>query len=231
MTEENKKSNIKDLIQKEEPYLNNILSVEDLNKFKELTEELRDTWSKKQIFRTETEMRVAVIDDGRFPTKAAKYWQAVREQSVFLENLMSLSFDYRRNEVKIKMLQKKIDNETDDLKKQLYQIDLDEKIYAKASMEQVAKDRMREITLWSQIKNELDDGSFDNKNVNNHQKESLQRTLEIRYHNMTPNTPHNEKLDIISQLQTMNRVKAQGELETKNNQNITIRTDTNTNNK
>jgi len=32
-----------------------------------------------KIFRTETEIRVGVLDDGRHPTKAAKYWQAVRE--------------------------------------------------------------------------------------------------------------------------------------------------------
>jgi hypothetical protein len=227
MADEKPKSNIKELIQKEEPYLNNILSVEDLNKFKELTEELRDTWSKKQVFRTETEMRVAVIDDGRYPTKAAKYWQAVREQGVFLENLMALSFDYRRNEVKIKRLQKKLENETDDLKKELYQISLDEKVYAKASMEQVAKDRMREIKLWSQIKSELDDGSFDNKDVNAHQKESLKQILEIRYQNITPNTPHNEKLDIISQLDTMNRVRAEGVLENKSTPTQSIGTGTN----
>jgi len=228
MTEEKQKSNIKDLIQKEEPYLSNILSVEDVNKFKELTEELRDTWSKKQVFRTETEMRVAVIDDGRYPTKAAKYWQAVREQGVFLENLMALSFDYRRNEIKIKRLQKKLENETDELKKELYQISLDEKVYAKASMEQVAKDRMREIKLWSQIKLELNDGSFDSKDVNIHQKESLKQILEIRYQNITPTTPHNEKLDIISQLDTMNRVRAEGILENKSTPKQSIGMNTNT---
>jgi hypothetical protein len=106
-----------------------------------MVEELRDTWTKKQIFRTETEMKVAVLDDGRYPTRASKYWQCVREQNVFLENLMSLSFDYRRNEAKIKQLEKKLETETDEYKKELYQIDLDEKIYGKANMELVARDR------------------------------------------------------------------------------------------
>jgi hypothetical protein len=176
-------------------------------------------------------MRVAVIDDGRYPTKASKYWQAVREQSVFLENLMSLSFDYRRNEVKIKQIQKKLDKVDDELKKELLQIDLDEKVYAKANMELVAKDRMREIKLWSQIKVELDDGTFDNKNVNTHQKESLKQILEIRYQNITPTTPHNEKLDIISQLDTMNRVREEGILENKSTPSVTIGTGTNINTK
>ena len=40
---------------------------------------------------------------------------------------MSLSFDYRRNDVKIKRLERKIEEEKDDLKKELWKIDLDEK--------------------------------------------------------------------------------------------------------
>jgi hypothetical protein len=228
---DNDKQNIGELMEREAPHLNNILTTEDVNSFKALTNELKETWTKKQVFRTETEMRVAVIDDGRYPTKASKYWQAVREQSVFLENLMSLSFDYRRNEVKLKQIQKKLDKEEDDLKKELLQIDLDEKVYAKANMELVAKDRMREIKLWSQIKVELDDGTFDNKNVNTHQKESLKQILEIRYQNITPTTPHNEKLDIISQLDTMNRVREEGILENKSTPKVTIGTGTNTDTK
>lgn len=228
---DNDKQNIGELMEREAPHLNNILTTEDVNSFKALTNELKETWTKKQVFRTETEMRVAVIDDGRYPTKASKYWQAVREQSVFLENLMSLSFDYRRNEVKLKQIQKKLDKEEDELKKELLQIDLDEKVYAKANMELVAKDRMREIKLWSQIKTELDDGTFDNKNVNTHQKESLKQILEIRYQNITPTTPHNEKLDIISQLDTMNRVREEGILENKSTPSVTIGTGTNINTK
>ena len=176
-------------------------------------------------------MRIAVIDDGRYPTNASKYWQAVREQSVFFENLMSLSFDYRRNDIRIKKLERKLDNETDDLQKELLQVSLDEKIYAKASMEQTAKDRMREIKLWSQIKSEIDDGTFDNKNVNTHQKDSYKYILENRFNNMTPSTPHNEKLDIISQLSTINRVRAEGILENKSTPKVSIGTDKNTDTK
>ena len=103
------------------------------------------------MFRTETEARFSVLQDNRYPTKASKYWQCVREQNVFLENLMSLSFDYRRAEVKLKRLQQKMDKEEDPLKKELLQIDIDEKIYNKASMQLVARDRMREIKLWSKF--------------------------------------------------------------------------------
>jgi hypothetical protein len=201
------KRNIKSLIQQEELHLNNLLEPEDLSSFKGMVEELRDTWTKKQIFRTETEMKVAVLDDGRYPTRASKYWQCVREQNVFLENLMSLSFDYRRNEAKIKQLEKKLETETDEYKKELYQIDLDEKVYGKANMELVARDRLREIKLWSKFKAEYDDGSFDTKNVNSHQFESLSQIMEHKKNSITPGSSQAEVFNVLSQVDTIDRIK------------------------
>ena len=206
------KRNIKSLIQQEEAHLNNLLETEDLKSFKSMVEELRDTWTKKQIFRTETEMKVAVLDDGRYPTRASKYWQCVREQNVFLENLMSLSFDYRRNEAKIKFLQKKLETETDEYKRELYQIDLDEKIYGKANMELVAKDRLREIKLWSKFKAEYDDGSFDTKNVNTHQFESLAQIMEHKKNSITPGSSQAEVFNVLSQVDTIDRIKKEKQL-------------------
>ena len=77
------KRNIKTLIEQESPHLNNILDPEDLKSFNVIIDELRDTWTKKQIFRTETEARISVLQDAKYPTKASKYWQYVREQNVF----------------------------------------------------------------------------------------------------------------------------------------------------
>jgi hypothetical protein len=206
------KRNIKSLIQQEEAHLNNLLETEDLKSFKGMVEELRDTWTKKQIFRTETEMKVAVLDDGRYPTRASKYWQCVREQNVFLENLMSLSFDYRRNEAKIKQLEKKLETETDEYKKELYQIDLDEKVYGKANMELVARDRLREIKLWSKFKAEYDDGSFDTKNVNSHQFESLAQIMEHKKNSITPGSSQAEVFNVLSQVDTIARIKQEKQL-------------------
>jgi hypothetical protein len=201
------KRDIKSLIQQEETHLNNLLEPNDLKSFKGMVDELRDTWTKKQIFRTETEARVSVLQDNSYPTKAAKYWQCVREQNVFLENLMSLSFDYRRNEAKIKQLEKKLETETDEYKKELYQIDLDEKVYGKANMELVARDRLREIKLWSKFKAEYDDGSFDTKNVNSHQFESLSQIMEHKKNSITPGSSQAEVFNVLSQVDTIDRIK------------------------
>ena len=202
-----KKDGVKDIIEKEIPNLNNLLSTKDLNNFKAMTEELRDTWTKKQMFRTQTEMEFSVLNDAKYPTNAAKYWQCVREQNVFLENLMSLSFEYRRNEVKIKRLEKKLNDETDELKLELTQIDLDEKNYSKASMQLTARDRMREIKLWSAYKSKYDDGKFDTKDVNTHQLESYHLVMKNKAETLTQGSSQPEVFNVLGQLQTIERVK------------------------
>jgi len=209
------KKDIKDLIQREEPNLNNLLEKEDLSTFKGMVDELRDTWTKKQMFRTETEARFSVLQDNRYPTRAAKYWQCVREQSTYLDNLMSLSFDYRRNDAKIKWLEGKIDKEQDEYKLTKYQIDLDECRFGKASMEKVAKHRMREIKMWSQLKKEFNDGSFNDKDVNQHQLESYHKMYAGKAKTITNTTPEAEVFNIIGQLRSLERIKQTGELENK----------------
>ena len=208
------KRNIQELVEKESNNLHNILDPNDVQDFKALTGELRDTWTKKQIFRTETEMRFSVLNDMKYPTPASKYWQCVREQNVYLENLMTLSFEYRRNEVKIKRLEKKLLTEEDALKKELYQIDIDEKNFSKASMQLTARDRMREIKLWSKLKKEADDGTFDKEDVNTHQLESYHKIMINRKDTLTPGSSQPEVFNVLGQLQTIERVKKErGQIE------------------
>ena len=206
------KRNIKELIEKEAPNLNNLLDPEDVKAFKGLTEELRDTWTKKQMFRTETEMSFSVLNDAKYPTKAAKYWQCVREQNVFLENLMSLSFECRRQEAKVKWLEKKIETEQDEYKLTKYQIDLDEARYGLANMQLVARDRMREIKLWSTLKKEFNDGSFDTQDVNKHQLESYHHVMKNKAETLTSGSSQPEVFNVLGQLKTIERVKKSGEM-------------------
>jgi hypothetical protein len=207
------KKDVKDIIQKEETHLNNLLEQQDLTDFKGMVDELRDTWTKKQMFRTETEARFSVLQDNRYPTKAAKYWQCVREQSSYLDNLMTLSFDYRRNEAKIKWLEGKVQKEEDEYKATKYQIDLDECRFAKASMEKVAKHRMREIKMWSKLKKEFNDGSFNDKDVNQHQLESYGMQYAEKARQLNENSSDTDKFNVLGQLQSLQRIKKSGELE------------------
>ena len=193
-------------------HLDKILDIKDVEEFRKLIPELKDTWVKKQIFRTETEMRISVLNDGRHPTKAAKYWQCVREQNVFFENLMDLSFDARKNDVEIKQQQQELEEEKDELKKELIQIELDQKYYRRANLELTAKDRMREIEHWSRIKKELDDGSFDTRNVNTHQAKALTGFLEHRRESLSKESASDDVFNVLSQLNTIDRLKKEGKI-------------------
>lgn len=208
----NEKRNINALIEKEAPSLNNLLDPEDVKEFKAMTAELRDTWTKKQVFRTETEMRFSVLNDLKYPNRAAKYWQCVREQNVYLEQMMELSFQCRRNEAKIKWLEKKLDKETDEYKIECYKIDLDEKRYGLANMQLIAKDRMREIKLWSRLKKEFNDGTFDDKDVNTHQLESYHTVMKNKAETLTQGSSQPEVFNVLGQLRSIERVKKSGEM-------------------
>jgi hypothetical protein len=180
-----------------------MLKKEDNKFLKELKAELEDTHNKAQKYRTETEMRYSVLNDGRFPTKASKYWQAVREQNVFYTNLRLEAYQYRKLLVEIKKLERSIAKETDELELELLQIELEEKLWDKDERERNGADRVREIEHWSRIKKELDDGTFDTQNVDTHQKESLKLQLQERAKNLTPGSSQGEMINVIGPLKTI----------------------------
>jgi hypothetical protein len=208
----NEKRNIQIVAETESKYLTNILDRQDVQQFKKLIPELKDTWRKKQMFRTETEMRFSVLSDNKYPTRAAKYWQSVREQNTHFENLMHLSFDARKNSIEIKKLEKKIKQEKDPLEKQLLIIELEQKVYNQASMELVAKHRMREVATWSKLKKEFHDGSFDDEDVNTHQADSYMLRLQHQKATLTPGSSQPEVFNVLGQLETLDRVRKSGEL-------------------
>jgi len=99
------KRNIQQHADKEVKHLMVLLDRSQVGEFKKMVPELQDNWAKKQMFRAETEMRFSVLSDNKYGSNASKYWQSVREQNTHFENLMHLSFEYRKNDVEIKKLQ------------------------------------------------------------------------------------------------------------------------------
>lgn len=178
----------------------------DWNDISNMSNELQDTFEKRQIWRTETEMKISVLNDMSFPTRASKYWQCVREQSVFFENLVTLSFEYRRNLVKIARIEKELEKKNlfkkDKFLEQELKIDLEEANFAKKNMEVAAKDRVREIRLWSQIKKDLDDGSFDTKDVNSHQAVSYTKQFVSDLVNSGDKASPSEMQNLLGKMQT-----------------------------
>jgi len=206
------KRNIQPHADKEVKHLMVLLDRSQASEFKKMVPELQDTWVKKQMFRTETEMRFSVLSDNKYGTNAAKYWQSVREQNTHFENLMRLSFDYRKNDVKIKKLQREIKKEKDPLEKELKQVELEEKLYDRVGMELTAKARMREISTWSKLKKEFHDGKFDDRDVDTHQAESYMHRLEQQKLTLTQGSSQPEVFNVLGQLETLKRVRKSGEL-------------------
>lgn len=129
-----------------------ILNKDDFDLLTPLVNELNETFNKVQLFRTRTEMEVSVLNDVKFPTHASKYWQSVREQNVMLNELVMLSYEYRKNVIEIKILNRDMTTEIYEEEKELKQIEIDKKTFILKNQERTAKDRIREIVAWSEIK-------------------------------------------------------------------------------
>jgi len=79
-------------------------------------------------------------------------------------------------------------------------------------MELTAKDRMRELKLWSKIKKELNDGSFDDKDVNTHQLNSYHATMKNKVDTLTEGSSQPEVFNVVGQLSTIERIKKNEQL-------------------
>lgn len=133
-----------------------ILKLGDLAKIQGMKHELLDVFEKAQTFRTPTEMRIAVLDDIRHPTPDSKYWQSVREQDVMFQELVMLSYEYRKNNIEVKKLRRDMDNETDELERELLQIEIEKRTFVSKNHERTANGRIQEILEWHVIKEDLE---------------------------------------------------------------------------
>ena len=129
-----------------------LLSKEDMDALKTMSSELIDTYTKAQIFRTRTEMEVSVLNEIDFPTPQSKYWQAVREQNMMFTEVVGLSYEYRKNLLQIEKLKRKLLTEADDINRELLLLEIEKRMFSSKNQERVAKDRIRELRDWSEIK-------------------------------------------------------------------------------
>lgn len=125
--------------------------------------EIAEAWDNQVVWRTFTEAYFSVLDDVHFPTPASKYHQATREQLVFFEQTVLLSFDYREKEIDLAETIEKLETAVG-YEKQRLEVKKDRLLFEIEGMKLQAKDRIRELKMWSEIKRRLDDGSFDTKN-------------------------------------------------------------------
>ena len=161
-----------------------ILEKDDMLSVSKLTKELQRCFEVKQMWRTETEMRYSVLNDVSFPTPASKYWQCVREQNVFWENLVQLSCDYQKQQGELELLEIEYDeikgaSKKSQAQRKIKDAEIKQKQFGLMNMRLQGHDRVREIKLWEKIKNELTDKEdFDINDVNKHQAESYAKRWE-----------------------------------------------------
>jgi|TARA_X000001382_G_C3157139_1_gene174934 hypothetical protein len=182
-----------------------VLSKEQNKELTELKQELKETVEKNQIYRTEIQMRYSVLQDGKQPTNAAKYWQCVREQSAMYDELTRDSFAFRNLMIDLDEAKHNLNVESNEFEKRRLEIKIDELEFNKNTILRIGKDRFREIKLWSKLKKEFDDGSFDNTNVHQFdvQKEAHQIRLENRAVTLTNGSNQAEILNVVGPLATM----------------------------
>ena len=155
-----------------------ILEKDDMNTIAKLTGELQRVFEVKQLWRTETEIRYSVLNDVSFPTPASKYWQCIREQNVFWEELVRTAMTYQRLQGELDLAEIEYDEIKGASKKsqalrKIKDAEIKEKQFALMRMRLEGHDRVREIELWEKIKEEqLKKGDFDISDVNKHQVES-----------------------------------------------------------
>tara|TARA_R100000149_G_C5856365_1_gene123529 strand:- start:139 stop:759 length:621 start_codon:yes stop_codon:yes gene_type:complete len=182
-----------------------VLSKEQNKELAELKQELKETVEKNQIYRTEIQMRYSVLQDGKQPTNAAKYWQCVREQAAMYDELTRDSFAFRNLMIDLDEAKDKLSKESNEFEKRRLEVKIDELEFNKNTILRVGKDRFREIKLWSKLKKEFDDGSFDNTNVHDFdvQKEAHQIRLENRAVTLTNGSNQAEVLNVLGPLATI----------------------------
>lgn len=143
--------------------VNDLLTKQQSDELSSLIDEIKAGWDSQTIWRTWTEANCSVLNDLKFPTPAAKYHQAKKEQLVFFENLVELSFDFQEAQIDLEETDEKL-RSADGFEKRRLEVKRQRLIFSIEGMKLQAKERIREIKMWSDIKNALDDGSFDVRN-------------------------------------------------------------------
>lgn len=190
--------------------LDDLLTSEQYTELSGLMAEISDAWDSQTIWRTWTEANCSVLNDLKFPTPAAKYHQAKKEQLVFFENLVHLSFDFQETQIDLEEVDDKL-RSADGFEKRRLEVRRQRLLFTIAGMKLQAKERIREIKMWSDIKRSLDDGSFDVKNKDTDELIGLT----IRYCRELPAAQNSknagEAINIVGQAATLlNECKRRG---------------------
>ena len=116
----------------------------------------------RSLFRSDYEMRKFVLDEKVHPTPDSKYWQAIGEQVVQIQELVDLSYENRKLKCDIKekelFLKQYIEirDEHTQIKAEKLEIEIEQLKFQDMMQKKVAKERLSEIKNWETIIKELE---------------------------------------------------------------------------
>jgi len=154
-----------------------VLSNEDLISLQGLIPEIETAIQSHTIYRTTTEALFSILNDVKHPTVASKYHQAKREQLAMFENLMGLSFNYRLNNIELDEVLIKL-SKAEGSKLRKLEVKRDQLQFKLMWMRKDGQERIRELKMWSQIKEDL--AESDEFDLNNKDTDEL-KGLTLRY--------------------------------------------------
>lgn len=165
-----------------------------------------DSWKNTDIWRSETDMKFSVLNDAKFPTLGHKYLQSQKEQDVHFRNLMYLACEYEEKQGELMVLNAELDElllqePTAKIKGEIKikeaQIKMAE--WNLQEMQKAGFHRVREVTTWERIKQELmNAGDFDPNNKDEILKESYIRRwqMQLEEHEKSE-TPNGDRVAIL----------------------------------
>ena len=177
-----------------------ILDEKDSKIVQQLSNELIDTYEKAHMYRSDTEARISILNDIEYPTPAAKYWQCVREQNSHFEEAINESYRIKWCKIEVLKAEKAIKEgieEGDEIKRLEGELEKDGKTIEIGNLTRSLKWRIYELQMWSDIKAELDDGSFDTTHVNSHMSETYQLYWADRVKALHKDSPSGEIINAL----------------------------------
>ena len=160
-----------------------VLDNEDISSMLKMDKSMQHVFEKRQIYRTETEMKYSVLDELRCPTIQARYWQIIREEFSMFNNLMQISFEYEDLNLNLQLSEIELKEIDDSAKGKIYAMKKRNEIkklqFESAIMRVQAKDYVRELKIWEKLKAILiSKGGFDLNDCNADQFETLKQKWE-----------------------------------------------------
>lgn len=150
-----------------------MLKTEEMQALQTVSESVSEGFTRRQRFRPRFLMETAVLNDMKFPTPDAKYWQCNVERDTHFRNLVNLSFDYREKIADVAILEEE-SKELSGPHLTKVQIQIERESAALVYMQKEAQERVREIMNWSDIMEKLEpDLKYDPDDTEAHMPEAF----------------------------------------------------------